>query len=305
MSRNVLCERLFTRARRSTVSDFPNLLSLAGSRVLLDAYATARSPLVQLARPRQATDFRALTSLRLSEAPALLKVGEDGEVHHGARSEAKETYAVATYGRIFSLSRQAVLNDDLSAFADTARAWGQASANWKPICYMRCCRRTRALASLLMTTRPFSPPSAAISPAAARRSASRLGAGRAAIRNTRGLDGQTFLNLTPVYLVVGPATETVAEQAVAEIAAAEIGNANVFAGKLQVLTEPRIEDNSWYLFASPDQAPVLELANLSDAPGPQIATREGWTTLGAEYRCTYDVGCGAIGWRGSYRNPGA
>ena len=95
------------------------------------------------------------------------------------------------------------------------------------------------------------------------------------------------------------------EQDDAEIAAAEIGNANVFAGKLQVLTEPRIEGNEWYLFASPEQAPVLELANLSDAAGPQISMREGWTTLGVEYRCIYDCGAGAVGWRGSYRNPGA
>lgn len=51
--------------------------------------------------------------------------------------------------------------------------------------------------------------------------------------------------------------------------------------------------------------PVLEYSYLSSAQGPQMASREGWDVLGMEFRVVLDFGCGAIDWRGAFKNAGA
>jgi hypothetical protein len=91
----------------------------------------------------------------------------------------------------------------------------------------------------------------------------------------------------------------------AELAATTVDNQNPFSGKLTLLVEPRLTRDDWYVFADPAVLPVLEYAYLSSAPGPQLTSRDGWEVLGREFRIVLDFGCGAVDWRGAYRNAGA
>jgi len=72
-----------------------------------------------------------------------------------------------------------------------------------------------------------------------------------------------------------------------------------------LVVEPRIPDTDWYLFGDQTTAPVLELAYLVSAPGPQIESREGWDVLGREFRVVHDLGVGAVDFRGAYRSASA
>jgi ATP-dependent protease ClpP protease subunit len=284
-------------------SDFPGLTLDAGNRVLLDAYATAQSPLKQIARRRSAQDFRALSVLRLGEAPALLEVPESGEVTFGTRAEAKESFSLRTFARIFSISRQAVINDDLAAFGDAARAWGVAAANVEAdVLYDLISGNGVELeddVSLWNATHGN------VAGSAAALDVDGLSDARKALRDTKGLDGVTPLNLVPKFLLVGSANETQGEKTLATLAAATVDDANPFSGKLTLLVEPRISDYAWFVFADPLQAEVLSYANLGDATGPQLATRDGWTVLGQEFRAVDDFGAGATGYRGAFKNAGA
>lgn len=78
-NRITLADRVLTRSGSHTTSDFPYLLSSAGNRVSADAYRIAQTPLKSLARRRTVTDFRPVSTLRLSEAPRLEKVLQSGE----------------------------------------------------------------------------------------------------------------------------------------------------------------------------------------------------------------------------------
>src|SRR5205814_1395915 len=110
--------------RAITTSDLPTLLQSTGNRSLMAAYTAAASPLRQLARQSTAQDFRAKTALRVGTTGLLERVAEHGEIKHGGVTETKETYAIDTFAKIWSLTWQALINDDLSAFSDMSNMMG-------------------------------------------------------------------------------------------------------------------------------------------------------------------------------------
>lgn len=131
-----------------------------------------------------------------------------------------------------------------------------------------------------------------------------LGAARAAMRKQTDLDGNK-LNLPPRTLLVGPDTETVAEQLTASIQPVVAGAVNPFAGKLQVVSEAAISGAAWELYADPNDSPVFSYGFLADAPGPRILSEEPFNVDGMAFRVTMDFYAGATDYRGAYRNPGA
>jgi ATP-dependent protease ClpP protease subunit len=305
-SRDTLASRIMMAAGAShSTSDFPILLTQSGQRVLLDSYKAAETPLKLLARRRDANDFRAISTVRLSEMPQLDEVGEGGEIKYGTRSEAKESFAIKSYAKIFGLTRQAVINDDLNAFADSAKAWGQGAAQTEASVIVALFTANSGDGINLDDSSPVYTTGRGNKAAAGTAiSTTDIAAGRQAMRETKGLDGKTPVSLTPKYLVVGPANETAAEQILSSIYAAHVADANPFAGKLQLLVEPRFTGNAWRLFADSAEAETLAIGYLNGHNGPILSTREGWTMLGTEFRCVLDFGAGFTGWRGTYLNAG-
>lgn len=284
--------------------DFPHLLNSAATRALAEAYQAAPSAIKTVARKRLANDYRPLTILRMSEAPRLREVPEHGEIKHGAIGEGAESYRIREFGVIFGLTRQALINDDLSAFGDWTIAAGQAAADCEAEELAKLLSENAGLGPVLEDGKTLFHADHGNLGVGGVLSVLTLGAGRQAMREQTGLDGKTPISATPRYLLVGPALETPAEQILAEIAAATSAETNPFAGKLTLLVEPRLRGNQWRLFASPETASVLEYAYLTQAEGPQILTREGWERSGLEMRVTLDFGAGAVGSRGAFLNPG-
>jgi len=298
-------EDLLSRAMHGT-SDFPALLTESGNRVLAQAYQAAQSPIKRIAAQRTAADFRPLSTLRLGEAGKLEKVGENGEITSTTMGEAKESYALETFGRMFALSRKAIINDDLGAFGRWAQIMGQAAAETEAdLIVTLLIQASGAGPTMEDGKRLFHADHGNLARTGAALSEAALSSARLAMRTQKGLDGKSPIAIAPRFLLVHPELETTAEKLLATIQANTTEDVNPFGGKLELLVEPRIPTGAWYVFADPAQAAVLEYAYLSSAPGPQMASRDGWEVLGREFRVYLDFGAGATDHRGAYRNPGA
>lgn len=289
--------------RYHTTSDFPDLLTSAGQRYLLDMFRAAESPLKTIGRQRTARDFREISGLQLSGFGTLPQVLEAGEIKSGTFETRKETYKVKTFAKVFSLTREAMINDDLGAFGDPMKKIGFSIAETE----------ARLLVDLVNSNPKMSDDAALfhashgnLAGSGGIPSIAHLSTGRLAMRSQKDLDGVTPLASAPKYILSSPTNETAFEQLLAAtITPSQVGEANPFAGKLQLLVEPRLDALPWYLFADPAMAPVLEYAYLEGQDGPNVEQKEGWTTLGTSFRVYMDFGAGMVDWRGAYKNPGA
>lgn len=293
--------------RAHTTSDFPELLTGTGNRVLLEAFEAARSPLIQLGRTATAPDFRSLNRLRVSELGALQALGgENSELQNISRSETKDSYAIESFGGIFSLSFAAMTNDDLSAFNDFARVAAQAVAQYQ-----------KGVIVDLIEGNPNSEDGNALFSAAHGNilapsgifegtDLSPLAEARYKMRTQTGLDGVTKLNLTPRFLVVGAALETDAQKAMSLVYAANASDVNAHSDTMEIMVESGLEDANWFVFADPSAAPVFEHAWLAGHQGPQMASQENFRTLARDFRVVAHWGAGLLpgGWRGAVANFG-
>ncbi|WP_373321345.1 prohead protease/major capsid protein fusion protein [Methylobacterium bullatum] len=296
------------RAAMHTTSDFQNLLTGVGARTLLPAYTAAESQLKKLARKSLLTDFRRASRLRLGEVGPLQKVTEAGEIKHTTRGEAVEGLELDTYASMFSLSRKAIINDDLGAFRDWGEAAGRAAAETEALLLVSLLTAANGAGPVMGDGRTlFHASHGNVGAASALDSTTlliaALDASRLQMRMQKGTDGKTPINAAPKFLVVSAELETLAEQVLTLLAAPDASSVNPFAGRLTLLVDPRLPEGSWYVFADPAVLPVLEIAYLSSAQGVQVSSREGWDVLGVEFRAVLDFGAGALDWRGANRTP--
>jgi hypothetical protein len=288
-----------------TTSDFVNLLTGTGNRMLRAGYESYQGGVRRICKESTAPDFRAKSKLNLSEAPALLQVNEHGEVKRGSMAESKTSYQLATFARIFGITRQALVNDDLGAFGDLAARFGRTSAEFI----------AAQLASKLASNPVMDYDSVALFHAdhgnlgtAGVISITSLGEGLKMMRLQTGLDDVTPIDVTPKYLVVPAALEVVARQYVAQINATKSSDVNPFTADLEVVVDPRLDAVSataWYLSADPARIDTIEYSFLEGEPGPQIESRAGFDVEGVEMKVRLDFGCGVIDHRGLFKNAGA
>ena len=278
-SRTQIIERAF-----HTTSDFPALLGSAVGRVLHEAYAAAPAALKAVGRKVNASDFRARSIIRVGSAPDLEKVDEHGEFKYGTIGEGTATWKLSTFGRIFAVTRQALVNDDLGGFADLAGKFGEAASR----------REAEELVAILLAPPAidggamFSAARSSLIPDAL--SITGLGNAVLALRKQTDLDGR-LLSQDPAQLVVPAALEMKARQLVATINATQAGDVQPF--KVDVVVEPRLDASSaivWYLVAARQSA--LEYGYLDGNEGVQIIQREGFEVDGLEVKARLDFGCG-------------
>ena len=291
-------------------SDFSSLLANVGSKRLRDSYQQNPGTYQQWARRApNAPDFKSMSVVALSGAPDLLQVNEHGEFKVGTMSDGQETYKLLTYGRIVSLTRQAVINDDLSGFDRLVSSFGNSSARLEN---RTVYSQLTANAALSDGVALFNASHSNLAGTNAAIAVASLGAARTAMRLQKGMAGEE-LNITPTFLIVPAALEQVAYQFTSSnyVAATQSAISEFRAGGRTAITpivEPVLDANSstaWYLASDSSQVDTIEYCYLDGAEGPVLESELGFEVDGISYTCRLDFASKAIDYRGLYKNNGA
>jgi hypothetical protein len=305
------------RSGMHTTSDFPDLLANVANKRLRQAYdENMPSYTVWARRAPNAPDFKAMSVVQLSAAPDLLQTNEAGEFKYGAMTDGKETYSMLTYGRIVSLSRQAIVNDDLRGFDRLISAYGNSARRLENRTVYAILTANANLADggalFNATAVTTAGGHANLTGTGTAISIDSLAVGRTAMRKQVGLQSEE-LNIAPRFLIVPAAKEQLAYQFTSpNYVPATAGAINEFRTGGRTALEPVVESildansgTAWYLAADNAQVDTVEFCYLDGAEGPVIDSEVGFDVDGMSVRARHDFAAKAIDFRGLYKNNGA
>lgn len=302
--------RAFTMAGMHTTSDFANVLSSVAGKAALKGWEEAEETFHLWTTKGILTDFKPTKRVGAGNFAALPEVKEGADYTYGTVGDRGETIALATYGRLLRISRQAIINDDLSILGSLPRKMGRAAKV-----------TIGNLVYAILTGNPVLSDGVALFHAASHRnlagtpgtlSVDTFAAGRAAMmKQYESADVSAPLNIRPAYLIVPAALETMANVLMTSTVdpTATKGHAtNPVAGASQVVADARLDAASataWYLAANPAMHDTIEVAYLDGVESPYLEEQTAWTSDGVEMKVRMDAGVAPLDFRTLYKNAGA
>lgn len=298
------------RAAMSTVS-LPTALGDTAHRVLLRAYREAPATWRSFANVRSVSDFRAHSAVRPTWGGNMTEVPPQGELDHSDLSEGTSiTYSANTFGRMITIDRRDLINDDLGLFDTAATNMGRKAA--------------RGVSDLVWSTilanggSFFSGDNGnLLTGADASLGIVALGHAIGAMATQRDAEDND-LDIQPAVLAVPPelradAIALLESEYVAATEGSPTGNSLREAVSLEV--ESRISntgkftnasESMWFLFASPaDAAVVVAFLNGQDAPTVEyLGMNTDPKSLAASWRVYMDYGASLGDYRAAVRSDG-
>ncbi len=307
MSRMELAGAVFQQraAGLHATGDFTAILANVANKTLRGAYTSTPRTFGSWARRATITDFKPVQRTQLGGAPDLEKVLESGEFQYGTMGEAKEVYALATYGRIIGITRQTLINDDLDAFTRIPAAFGASAADLESDIVYAILMQNPAMGdgkALFHADHGNLGTASVIDEAA-------LSAAYRAFAEQTGIEGRK-ISILPSQIIVPPGRRSLeARKQITATTPVSTSDVNTFAGRLQVIEEARLipdaGEDPWFLAADPSRIDTVEYAYLDGQEGVFTETRMGFEVDGIEIKARHDFAAKAIDWRGLYKNAGA
>lgn len=288
-----------------TISDFSSgIFSELFNKSMLSFNQTPPA-VTQIFKRSTVSDFRERHVFEIGEGPGLVKVSETGEVKGGTITDKKlSSYKIDSYARLFGLSFQAQVNDDMGALADLTGKMGRGARQWFSGLLIDTLIANPKLAD---NKAVFHADHANLAASGAAPSEQTIAAAKLAMRLQVDASGNP-VDAAPKFIVAPAALEVAIDKLMAQLYPTQPSDAIVSARSLTPVIEPRLDakgqTSAWYLFAEPGVTPVFEYSELSGYEGPQVEVKQGWENLGLEIRVVWHVGAGAIDSRGAYKNPG-
>lgn len=289
-----------------STSDFPVLLENVMHKTLLAAYAKAADTWTRFCRTGDLSDFRAHGRYRTGSFGNLDSKTENNEFKHKTIDDAlKESITLGTKGNLIGISREMIINDDLGAFVDLLMQMGRAAKRTVESDVYELLASNPTMAdgtALFHADHGNLGTGTAVTMAA-------VESGRVAMAKQKDISGNDFLDIRPGIFVGGMATggdaRSLNDSQYDPDTANKLQKPNKVRGLFSdVVDSPRIGGNEWYMFADPNDAPVIEVGFLDGNQEPYLEMKEGFTQDGVMYKVRLDYAVAAIGFEGAYKNPG-
>ena len=302
------------RAAFST-SELSGVVGNVANKALQEAFAMAPSVAEQITATKSHANFQPNTVYSLALNGELQPVAKDGELKHLRLSEESRTRQVETRGAVLSISRVDMVNDDLNAFADNARAMGRKAIHSREKTLFAALNATGAGSSFFTSARANY-----FEGAATNLQSSSIATAVQMFRDQVGPDGLPVM-VDPTLLVVPTALEQTAKelmnsQYVVGPTSAKTPSANIWQGAFKVLVSPWLSNSTlsgasstaWYLLGNPADLAALEIAYLNGLQTPTVEFFGMDTTpdvLGVSWRVFWDFGVALAEYRAGVKSKGA
>jgi len=290
-------------------SQFAAILNATVNKSMATAYRAAQTTYQIWTSRGSNPDFKAATHYQISEAGDLLQMTQSGEFKFDEMTDQGVSKAIATFGRSFGLTRQALINDDIGILTRVPEA------------YVRAAKRgINRLVYRMLGTNPviydgqplFGAAHGNVSAQGSGITVAAVGAGRQAMRTHRNLRGNEILNIGPRFLIVPAARETEAQQFLSGVVVPTTqANVNPFVGTLEPVADAELDalvapgnPYPWFLVADPADVDTIEVTYLNGDDMPKLESQVGFEFLGIKWRIYIDYGVTVLDYRGLYMNPG-
>jgi len=299
-------------------ADVAGILSNTANKFLLEGWNSVEDTWRKLAAIRNVGDFKTSTSYRLTSAGTWERVGTSGTLADGSLGEQSYTNRAYTYGEIISITREMQINDDLDALSKVPKMLGRKAALTVNKAFWEAW--FAAQASLWPSTNANANYFEGATTASVL-SSTTLSIALTKFRKQTDSEGNP-LGIDPVYLLVPPELEAIAQEIYASLnintggssTSDKVPNKNVHAGKYEPIVSSYLSNSgytgysatAWWLMADPMDLAAIEVAFLDGQESPTIQNAEtDFRTLGMQMRGFIDFGVAAQEYRAGVKSKGA
>lgn len=299
-------DELFKRAL-SPGGAFASVMDNTVNKSMAKAYQAAPTTFEKWTTKGSETNFKGSTRYRISEAGELTKIAENGEFEFDEMKDEGVKTSVATFGKSFGLTREALINDDLGILTRV------------PMAYVVAAKRgINKLVYKTLASNPtiydgqklFDESKHKNQGTAGAMSVESIGEFRKLLRKQTNLRGEEVLNIPLKYILVPAALETKAEQlllSVADINGAHSGVTNPFRGKFELISDAELDGYSeaaYYGIGDKNVAESIVVSYLNGKEAPTLESQIAFDRLGINYRIFIDYGVNVVDYRAMVMNAG-
>lgn len=295
-----------------TTSDFGVILLDVANKSLLAGWDEAEETFQLWTKKGQLSDFKTAQRIGLGEFGSLRKVREGAEYKYVTVGDRAEPIALATYGEIFSITRQSIINDDMSMLTDIPRKMGMAAKG-----------TIGDLVYAVLTSNPqlsdgknlfsadhknlLTGAGSALSIDALSQAKTKMATQKVDVENGK----PRTLNIRPAFWIGPVALEDKAKQLIRSSsvpgADSNSGIENPIRNFVEVIGEPRLDDASAtaYYLAARQGSDTIEVAYLDGNELPYMEQQQGFTVDGVATKVRIDAGVAPLDFRGLQKANGA
>ena len=284
--------------------DFSRLLANTAEKSMLRGAEESNETFQQWTRSGQLGDFKVASRVDLNAFPSLDKVQEGAEYKYATVGDRAEQIQLATYGKLFSITRQAIINDDLDAFTRIPNRMGRAAL-----------RTVGDLVYAILTSNPAMSDGVSLFHATHNNLLATSGISTSAVDAMRVAmgtqkDGKANLNIRLAHLLVPLALEgqaNVVRESQFDVGATAKSNTvpNSVRNSFDVIADSRLDSfnaATWFGAADGGIHDTIEVAYLDGNSMPVLEEQDGWKVDGVEFKVRMDAGVSPLDFRTLAKN---